>query len=134
MTSGTFLFVLILFLTAGCAQVKAIFTSPPPPRPRPPSARPEKQEPQPPRLTPQVSLDQEGRLMDEANKRIQGAEQNLQSIDPQKLATDQQETYETIQSFLDQAKAALSRKDFARGLNLAQKAHVLSDDLSRTLR
>ncbi|MGH7412557.1 MAG: hypothetical protein ACREJ6_16070 [Candidatus Methylomirabilis sp.] len=133
MTSRTLCIVLTLLLTAGCAQVKAIFTPPQPPSPPPPSARPERPEP-PPRLTPQVSHDQEGRLMDEANKRIQGAEQNLQSIDARRLATDQQETYETVQSFLDQAKAALSRKDFARALNLAQKAHVLSDELSRTLR
>ncbi len=124
--------MLILLLTAGCAQIKAIFTPPQPPSPPPPAAKPEKQEP-PARLTPQVSHDQEGRLMDEANRRIQGAEQNLLSIDARRLATDQQETYDTIQSFLDQAKAALSRKDFAQALNLAQKAHVLSDELSRTL-
>ncbi len=72
--------------------------------------------------------------MDEANKKIQGAEQNLLSIDPQKLAADQQDTYQIIHSFLIQASAALSRKDFPRALNLAQKAQILSDELSRALR
>ena len=72
--------------------------------------------------------------MDEANERIQSAERNLQMIDAQKLGADQQETYQTIHSFLDQAKTALSRKDFPRALNLAQKAKILSDELSRSQR
>ena len=72
--------------------------------------------------------------MDEANNTIQGAERNLLSIDAQKLGDDQQETYQTIHSFLNQAKAALSRKDFPRALNLAQKAQILSDELSRSQR
>ena len=129
MGSRLLFMVLTLVLAAGCAQVKAIFTPPqPPPSRLPPAAQP------PPLLSPQVSGDQEERLIDEANKRIQGAERKIQSIDSRKLAADQQETYQTIQSFLNQAKAALSRKDFPRALNLAQKAQILSDDLSQTLR
>ena len=69
--------------------------------------------------------------MDEATSKIQGAERTLLSIDERKLTSDQQETFHTIQSFLTQAKAALSRKDFPRAINLAQKAQVLSDELSR---
>ena len=69
--------------------------------------------------------------MDEATSKIQGAERTLLSIDERKLTSDQQETFHTIQSFLAQAKAALSRKDFPKAINLAQKAQVLSDELSR---
>ena len=127
-----FLIVLILSLLAGCAQVQAIFRPSQPPA-LPPSVKPERQEP-PPRLAPQVTEDQEEQLIDETNKRIQGAERRVQSIDSRRLAADQQETYQTIQSFLNQAKAALSRKDFPRALNLANKAQILSDELSRTLR
>jgi len=126
--------ILSLVLVIGCTQVKDVFTPakpPPPSLPRP--AQPERREP-PPRLSPQVSSDQEERLMDEATSKIQGAERTLLSIDERNLTSDQQETFHTIQSFLTDAKAALTRKDFPRAINLAQKAQVLSDELSRARR
>lgn len=134
MTSRTFVTILALLVVGGCAQLKAVFTrTAPSPATVHRPAQPERREP-PPRLSPQVSSDQEERLMEEANKKIRGAEENLLSIDPQKLAADQQDTYQTIHSFLIQARAALSRKDFPRALNLAQKAQILSDELSRVIR
>ena len=126
--------ILSLVLAAGCTQLRDVFTPakpPPPSLPRP--AQPERREP-PARLSPQVSTDQEERLTDEATSKIQGAERILLAIDERKLTSDQQETFQTIQSFLTQAKAALSRKDFPRAINLAQKAQVLSDELSRARR
>ena len=133
MARPTLIAVLSLLLTTGCAQIQSIFApTPPPPRP-PRPAHPERREP-PPLLSPQVSPELEGRLMDEANAKIQGAERTLQSIDTGKLANDQQETYQTIHSFLSQAREALSRKDFPQALNLAQKAQILSSELSKTLR
>ena len=72
--------------------------------------------------------------MDEATSKIQGAERTLLSIDERNLTSDQQETFHTIQSFLTEAKAALIWKDFPRAVNLAQKAQVLSDELSRARR
>jgi hypothetical protein len=134
MARPTLIAVLSLFLATGCAQIQSIFAPSPPPLPRPPRpAQPERREP-PPLLSPQVSPELEGRLMDEANAKIQGAERTLQSIDTGKLANDQQETYQTIHSFLSQAREALSRKDFPQALNLAQKAQILSGELSKTLR
>ena len=122
-------------LTAGCGQIKNVFTPAKPPTPMPVPAQPERREPPPlPRLAPQLSPEQEGRLVDEANAKIQGAEQALQAIDARKLATDQQETFQTIYAFIVQARAALSRKDFSRALNLAQKAQILSDELSQANR
>ncbi|MBZ0160932.1 hypothetical protein [Candidatus Methylomirabilis sp.] len=56
------------------------------------------------------------------------------SIDRLKLTADQWETYQTINSFLTQAKEALTTKDFQQAINLAQKAHVLSDELSNVVR
>ena len=133
MARPTLIAVLSLFLATGCAQIQSIFTpTPPPPRP-PRPAQPERREP-PPLLSPQVSPEQEGKLVDEANAKIQGAERTLQSIDTGKLANDQQETYQTIHSFLSQAREALSRKDFPQALNLAQKAQILSSELSKALR
>jgi len=134
MTRPTLIAVLSLLLATGCAQIQSIFAPTPPPLPRPPRpAQPERREP-PPLLSPQVSPELEGRLVDEANAKIQGAERTLQSIDTGKLANDQQETYQTIHSFLSQAREALSRKDFPQALNLAQKAQILSSELSRALR
>jgi len=133
-SSTTLIAVLSLLLATGCAQIQSIFAPSPPPLPRSPRpAQPERREP-PPLLSPQVSPEQEGRLMDEANAKIQGAERTLQSIDTGKLANDQQETYQTIHSFLSQAREALSRKDFPQALNLAQKAQILSSELSKALR
>ncbi len=65
---------------------------------------------------------------------IQGVEQTLLSIDQQKLKADQSETHQTIQSFLDQAREAVTNKDFQQAMNLAQKALVLSDELSKAVR
>ena len=133
MARPTLIAVLSFLLATGCAQVQSIFApTPPPPRP-PRPAQPERREP-PPLLSPQVSPELEGRLMDEANAKIQGAERTLQSIDTGKLANDQQETYQTIHSFLSQAREALARKDFPQALNLAQKAQILSSELSKALR
>lgn len=64
---------------------------------------------------------------------IQGAERTLLSIDQRKLKADQSETYQTIQSFLAQARKAAMNKDFQQAMNLAQKAHVLSDELSKAV-
>ena len=135
MSSRAIIPILGLVLAAGCTQLKKDVptpTKPPPPAlPRP--AQPERREP-PPRLSPQVSSDQEERLIDEATSKIQGTERTLLSIDERKLTSDQQETFQTIQSFLTEAKAALARKDFPRAMNLAQKAQVISDEISRALR
>jgi len=129
---------LLLLAAAGCTEIKRIFTpSPtahPSPRPGVPE-RPEKREPpSPPLLSPQLATDQEERLIEEAYKRIEVAERNLQSIDSRKLGAEQEETYHTITSFLDQARAALTLKDVPRALNLAQKAQILSDELSKAVR
>ena len=134
MARPTLIAVLSVLLATGCAQVQSIFAPTPPPLPRPPRpAQPERREP-PPLLSPQVSPELEGRLLDEATAKIQGAERTLQSIDTGKLANDQQVTYQTIHSFLSQAREALSRKDFPQALNLAQKAQILSGELSKALR
>jgi len=133
MARPTLIAVLSLLLATGCAQIQAIFAPTPPPSRPPRPAQPERREP-PPLLSPQVSPEQEGRLTDEANAKIEGAERTLLSIDTGKLANDQQETYQTIHSFLSQAREALARKDFPKALNLAQKAQILSSELSKALR
>jgi electron transfer flavoprotein alpha/beta subunit len=73
-------------------------------------------------------------LTEEVNAMSRGVERTLLSIDRQKLKADQWETYQTIHSFLTQAREALTIKDFQQALNLVQKAHVLSNELSRAVR
>jgi len=81
-----------------------------------------------------VSSDRERQLTEEVNVLMQGAERTLLSIDQRKLKADQSEIYQTIQSFLTQARKAVTNKDFQQAMNLAQKAHVLSDELSKAVR
>ena len=128
MASWTIITLLSLFLAAGCAEIKAVFTPTPSPR------LPARQEPPTPRLSPQVSSDRETQLTEEVNAMSRGVERTLLSIDRQKLKADQWETYQTIHSFLTQAREALTSKDFQQAMNLVQKAHVLSDELSKAVR
>ncbi len=145
---------LSLTLTTGCTQLKAIFgpTRPPsaPIRPARPAARPVRPAPPPesapapestpaphqeapPRLAPQVSSGQEKQLTEEINATIHEVERILLSINQRKLKADQAEMFQTVQSFLSQAREALGNKDFQQAMNLAQKAHVLSGELSTSV-
>jgi hypothetical protein len=76
---------------------------------------------------------EEERLRREAGVRIEGTERLLVRIDSTKLAPEQQEVLSTIQSFLAKARAAISERDFERAFNLADKAGVLAQDLSRAV-
>ena len=118
---------LALALT-GCATLKEIFSTSPPrstePAPSPP----------PPVLAPQVGSEEERRLQQDAQNRIDRTERLLGRVDPTRLAGQQQESYQTIQSFLAKAKEALYARDVQRALTLADKASVLADELTRGLR
>jgi hypothetical protein len=126
---SAFLFLIAISVT-GCGELSSI-SAPPPPKAPPP---PVKRETPPPVLSPQMGRDDEERLRQEANGKIQKAEQTFQQVDQGKLAKDQQETYATIRSFIGNAKEAISARDFVRASNLAEKAQLLADDLLRTLR
>jgi hypothetical protein len=81
-----------------------------------------------------VDREEEGKLRVEAEARIEGAEYVVKQIDDKKLATDQQEIFSTIRSFLSKAREALSVKDFSRAFNLADKAKALAEELLHTIR
>lgn len=122
------LLVLAAISVAGCAQLQSIYA------PSSPTVPPVKREPPPAVLSPQLGREDEDRLKQEANGKIQRAEQTVKQVDQRRLAKDQQETYATIRSFLASAKEALSAQDFLKANNLAEKAQFLADDLLRTLR
>jgi hypothetical protein len=96
---------------------------PPPAPPRPPAV-----------LSPQSSPEEERRLTRLTNENLAGAEQLLRRIDRRRLSTDQQATAQTVQSFIDKAREALGANDLSRASLLADKARVLADELSRSVR
>jgi len=120
------LVLLVALALSGCVTIKEIFsTTPPPPPVEPPPPPP------PAVLSPQVGSEQERQLHREAQDRIDRTERLLSQIDPKRLAGQQQESYQTIQSFLAKAKEALYARDVQRALTLADKAHVLAGELTR---
>ena len=78
-------------------------------------------------------VEDEQRMRREAERRIAGTERLVRQIDQKKLAGQQQQNFETIQSFLAKAKEALSARDLQRAFTLADKAYLLADELSRML-
>ena len=78
-------------------------------------------------------VEDEQRMRREAQKRIDGTERLVRQIEQKKLVGQQQQNFETIQSFLAKAKEALSARDLQRAFTLADKAYLLADELSRTL-
>lgn len=82
-------------------------------------------------LSPEVA--DEARVRREAQRRIEGTERLARQIDQKKLAGEQQQSFQTIQSFVAKAKEALSSGDLQRAFTLADKAYLLADELSRSL-
>jgi hypothetical protein len=113
-----FYFVLVALIVAGCAKSKSVAIPTPPP---------------PSLLSPEVGHKEEVRLKNDAKTRIERAEKIVQQIDLKKLAREQQEILSSTRSFISKAKKALANKDYLRALNLADKAQILAEELSKTL-
>lgn len=113
-------------------------TPPGPPRPAPPAPPPAPvavpPPPPAPVLSPVLSEADEQRLRADTQQRLDSAEKRLRQIDPAKLASAQQESLQTVLSFLDKAREALQAKDIQRAFTLADKASILADELSRQSR
>ena len=112
---------------------------PPPPAPPaptpppPPPSSPVRKEP-PPVLSPQVTSAEELRLTQQARTRIEGAERLVGQLEQRRLAREEQDTVATIKDFLAKSKEAMATRDVQRAYNLADKAYILAEDLSRTNR
>jgi hypothetical protein len=111
--------------------------APAPPRPATPAASPPAPvappapaDVPPPVLSPVLSAADEQKLRGETQQRIDGAEQRLRQIDPAKLASGQQDSLQTVQSFLGKAREALQAQDVQRAFTLADKAYLLADELT----
>jgi hypothetical protein len=115
--------------------------APPEPRrplpsaPRPPAPPPPPQrvtpEPAPPVLSPVLSAVDEQKLRADTQQRIDRTTQRLRQIDPTKLASADQDSLQTVQSFLEKAREALQAQDIQRAFTLADKAYLLADELTK---
>ena len=109
-------------------------TPPAPPRPAAPAPvapTPPADVSPPPVLSPVLNAADEQRLRADTQQRLDGTEQRLRQIDPAKLASAQQDSLQTVQSFLEKAREALQAKDIQRAFTLADKAYILADELSK---
>jgi hypothetical protein len=88
--------------------------------------------PEAPVLSPQLTPDEQSAAQRQAQQSLHVAQQNLAAILGRKLSTTQAELLERVRSFIAQASEALRGGDVLRARNLAQKAELLSFDLTRS--
>lgn len=125
---------LVLALPA-CASIESV--SKPSPEPSPPSVpvvRPRPAPPPLPPLQPQLTEAEERRLRDAATRQIADAERAIRGVQAETLQPGERETFGTIQSFLQQARQALTARDYDRATTLARKAETLAQDLPQSPR
>ena len=111
-------------LLGGCSGIRTIVA------PSKPAA--DKVDPVAPVLSPDLSPEEAERLSRGTRARIEATEELVRPLDGKAFSPDQAETYATIQSFLAKAKEALHRRDLQRASTLADKAHILADELVQT--
>ncbi len=85
-------------------------------------------------ISPQAPPEEQRRLTRLTNDNLASAEQLLKRIDGRRLSAEQQDTAQTVRSFMDKAREALVANDVARASTLADKARVLADELARGVR
>jgi len=107
--------------------------SPQPPK-KEPETPPEKKESEtpPPVLAPQVG--DEEQLRRTAGTRIQRTEQLIGQLEGKSLTSEQQERLMTVRSLLGNAKEALAAQDLTKASNLADKARLLAEELSQSVK
>ncbi|MFQ5989413.1 MAG: hypothetical protein ACE5K9_05810 [Candidatus Methylomirabilales bacterium] len=127
-------FIFLVVIAVGCAKPKPVVAPSPPPAPPKPPPQEKKPPAPPPVLAPEVGREEENRQKQDAEAKIEGAENLVKQIDQKRLAAEQPEIFSTILSFLSKAREALSIGDFPRALNLAEKAQILAEELLSTPR
>ena len=87
-----------------------------------------------PLLSAHVGGEEERRLTQAAQTRIDDTEKIVGRLDQRRLGKPHQETFATIQSFLVKAKEAITAKDYQRAYTLADKAQILAEQLAQAVR
>ena len=126
-----------LLALSGCAQVQALFAPARRPAPAPPAVTapppaPAAAAPGPPIavLTPQLPTDQERRLRDDAQRKLDETARLIRQLEGRPLRPRDRETLALAQGLLDQGRKALVAEEYERAANLAAKARTLADDLA----
>lgn len=127
----------LLLLLSGCAGTEAIVKKPAAPAaptttatPAPKSGTTSPSEP----LRPEVSAEQEQRLVESTKQNIGDVARILGELEGRQMKPPQQEALRTAKNFLDQARSALDQRDYQRAANLASKARALTDDVAGATR
>jgi type IV secretory pathway VirB10-like protein len=118
-------------------QMSSALSNPPrPPAPRRATAstepEPEPTKPEAPQISPQLSPEEKSRAQASTDADIRAAQQVLDTAAHHTLDATQQDMSDKITSFLTQAREAISVADWLRAKSLAQKAHVLANELVRS--
>jgi hypothetical protein len=109
--------------------------------PRPPAPRratnttepePEQTKPEAPQISPQLSAEEKARAQTSIDVDVHAAQQALDTASHHTLNAAQQDMADKIRSFITQTQDAVAVSDFLSAKNLAQKAHVLSNELIRS--
>ncbi len=108
----------------------------PPAATPPPATPPVKKEPEAPPavLAPQVGKEDEEQLKRTAGARIQRTEELVVQIEGKNLSREQHERLMTVRSLLASARDALAARDLSKASNLADKARLLAEELSQTVK
>lgn len=85
-------------------------------------------------LTPDIRQGDIETLQREIRRKIQIAEGLAAKVDPTKLDQDHKDAFATVESFIARAKESLTRQDFPAASNMAEKARILAEELSRVQR
>ncbi len=86
-----------------------------------------------PQISPQLSPGDQASYERRTGEALSVAEQNLQQASGKQLSAGQQDLADKIRSFAAQSRDASKGGDWARALNLAQKARLLSVELLNSL-
>jgi len=79
-----------------------------------------------------MSREEEQRLMEDAQRKIGETDRLLRQVERRQMKQEEREIFLTAQNFLDQARRALSAREYQRAANLANKARALGNDLDST--
>jgi hypothetical protein len=117
------------------APIKKEPEAPPAPKkaPETPTEKKESEAP-PPVLAPQVGKGGEDQLKRTAGSRIQATEQLIGQLEGKSLTSEQQERLMTVRSLVGSAKEALAAQDLTKASNLADKARLLAEELTQSVK
>ena len=84
-----------------------------------------------PQMAPVTPQHQDSSERRKSGQLLTTTEANLKSLGDRKLSPEQQATVAQIHQFMEQSRAALDAGDLTQGYNLASKANVLSEELTK---